>query len=209
MMLDIKVKNIVLVGNFNPSNFDKYFFIKNGIASEEEILKNSVFNALGGMQLVCDRFSIVINPKQIIVSSILPVDKDAEIEKLIVKLIEAGDLVNLTALGFNFHWFLWDESCTFHELSKKLFYNNSSKLFSDVFNTNDSMYGTYASKDIKKSRLKLDVKPVNAPDLDAMNYQFNFHFDIQDKSTNSEAIEYLNDYSFYVDECNKIISIYK
>ena len=208
-MLDIKIKNIVLVGKFNPSNFDKYFFIKNGIATEDQILKNSVFNALGGMQLVCEKFSVVINPAQIIVSAQPPLDNDAEIEKLIAMLIEAGELVNLTALGFNFHWFLSDESVSFHELSKGLFFNSSSKLFTDVFSTEDSMYGSYVSMDIKNSRLKLDVKPVNAPNLDAINFQFNFHFDIHDKSTNVEALEHLNDYSYYVKSCDDIISIYK
>ena len=208
MMLDIKVKNIVLVGNFNPSYFDKYFFIKNGIASEEEILKNSVFNALGVMQLVCDKFSVVINTNQIIISAQHPVHKDVEIDKLMRTLIEAGNLLNLKALGFNFHWFLWDESKSFNELSKELFYNNNNKMFTDIFNTNDSMYGAYVSKDIKESRLKLDIKPVNTPELNAINFQFNFHFEIRDKSTSSEATEYLNDYNFYVDACDKIISIY-
>ncbi len=54
--MDLRIKNIVLVGLFNPSFFDKYLFIKNGIVKEEEILDGSIFGIVGGMQLICSRF---------------------------------------------------------------------------------------------------------------------------------------------------------
>jgi len=208
-MLDLKVRNIVLIGGFNPTFFDKYFFIKNGFASEEELLKNSVFNALGGMQLVTEAFNIVINPGQIIISAQQPSENGVKINALMKTLIEAGDLKNLRALGINFHWFLWDENRSYNELSKELFYNESNRMMSEVFNTDESMYGAYVSKDVKSSRLKLDIKPINAPDLEAINFQFNFHFEIDSNSPSASTIEYLNDYDYYADECEKIISIYK
>ena len=51
MQSTLKIKNIVLVGIFNPSAFDKYFFIKNNLATEEEILPNSTFGNLGIVNL--------------------------------------------------------------------------------------------------------------------------------------------------------------
>jgi len=215
MILSLKIRNIVLVGAFNPMVFDKYFFIKNQIVKEDEILVGSVFGTLGGMQLVSNKFNIIISLKQIIISATKSESNEDEISKIILSIIEAGKIVNVTAMGINFHWFLEETSKTLEEISKHYFYNDKLKLFSKFFNADNSMFGVYASTNFKDSRLKLDVKPNKLQDIikktfqEEISFAFNFHFDIKNQNDNLELIKYLNDYNSYRKESDRIISIYK
>jgi hypothetical protein len=215
MNIDLKVKNIVLVGIFNPSLFDKYFFIKNEIVKEEEILDGSIFGVMGGMQLVCSRFHIVISLNQIIISSTNPESDSDEISGIILSFVKAGNIANVTALGINFHWFLEEKSKSLEEISKDFFYNDKLELFKKFFNSSDSMFGAYASINFKDSRLKLDIKPNKIQDnnrvvvQNIISFAFNFHFDIKNFSDNTELLHILEEYGLYREEGERIISIYK
>jgi len=215
MNIDLKIKNIVLVGVFNPNLFDKYFFIKNEIIKEDEILAGSIFGVIGGMQLICSRFHIVISINQIIISSVLPENDDDDISNIILSIIKTGEIVNVTALGMNFHWFLEDGTKSLEETSKEHFYNDKIEIFSKFFKSDDAMFGAYASADFKDSRLKLDIKPNRLHDnnkkviQNAIAFAFNFHFDIKNSSDNTELTKLLTDYSAYREESNRIISLYK
>jgi hypothetical protein len=210
MQAEVLVKNIVLVGIFNPFFFDKYFFIKHHIVDESEILDNSSFNAVGAIQLITKEFNIIISINQIIITDSEPKSDKSKINHIISSIIEFGNLVNITALGLNFHWLLTDKSKSFIQLSKDLFYRDNIDLLSNYFNTKDSMYGLYASKDVKDSRLKLDIKPGNLLPIETsgMLFMFNFHFDIKNRVNTQEVLSYVNDYVLYKKESEKLISIY-
>ena len=216
MNIDLKIKNIVLVGLFNPNVFDKYFFIKNGIIKEEEILAGSIFGVIGGMQLICSRFHIVISINQIIISSAMPGNDDNDvISNIILSIVKTGEIANVTALGMNFHWFLEDETKSLEETSKGFFYNDKIEIFSKYFTTADSMFGAYASTNFKDSRLKLDIKPNKLHDnnkkviQNVLVFAFNFHFDIKNSNDNAELTKFIVDYSAYREESKRIISMYK
>lgn len=214
MELDIKIRNIVLVGLFQINYFDKYFFFKNGFVSEDEILPNSTFGNLGIVNLHTPKFQILIQLNQVIITSNDPNNDDIKLDEIISKLILDGNIVNVTGLGINFHWFLVDDSQNLQSLSKKLFYSSDVKLLSDFFDSDDSMYGIYASKNVKDARLKLDVKPnilqdnVNNKKIDSIGFAFNFHFDILENNGNEVVLEKLNNYSFYKAESYRMVSIY-
>jgi hypothetical protein len=215
MNIDLKIKNIVLVGVFNPTLFDKYFFIKNEIINEKDILEGTFFGAIGGMQLICSNFNIIISVNQIIISSTKPEKDDDEISKIILLIINNCNFMTVSALGINLHWFMEDATQTIEKFSKEYFFNDKLRLFNDFFSSNDSRFGVYASTNFKDSRLKLDIKPNKVHDIftnidsDAQIFAFNFHFDIKDSSNNNEIVRYLADYNAYRKESERIISIYK
>lgn len=212
MEISRRIKNIVLVGKFNPASFDKYFFIKNEILKEEEILTGSIFGALGGMQLVSNKYNIIISINQIIISATNPEKDDDEIEATIISLIKGAKKVNVVALGMNFHWHIEDSEKSMEIISKEFFYNDKLDLFTKFFNSEDALFGAYASINYMDSRLKLDIKPNNIIDnaskKNVMNFAFNFHFDIVNRDDNSELIKYLSDYNAYKEKSEEIISIF-
>lgn len=212
-----KVKNVVLVGNFltNVPTFDKYFFIKNNIVAENEILAGSIFDPIGGVQLVTSKFTMVLNAAQLIITAAKPELNEDKIESIISSLIKAGSINTTQALGINFHWFLSDNKTSIETLSRSLFYNDKVELFNKNFNTGDSMFGAYASKNFKDSRLKLDIKPsklteaIGGKSQDIINFSFNFHFDIKDKTNGEEVLKHLADFDSYKRESENIIAAYK
>lgn len=215
MTIYLSVKNIVLVGLFNPALFDKFFFIKYNIIKEEEILPGSNFAAIGMMQLVCNKFNLVITPNQVIISSTRPESDKDEISGVMLSIIDAGNIANVKAFGMNFNWLAKESTQTLEKTSKNYFYNEKMKLFSKYFISPDSMYGVYASTNFKGSRLKLDIKPTKLEDSlktiiqEQISFAFNFHFDIKNSSNSLELIKYLTDYSTYREQSEQIISIYK
>lgn len=214
MELDIKIRNIVIVGIFDTNFFDKFFFFKNKFVSEEEILDNSSFNNLGLVNLVTPKFQILIQINQIVITSNEPNNDNIKLDEISSKLIRDANLTNITAFGINFHWFLIDESLDLKDLSKSFFYSPNIKILSNFNDSEDSMYGVYASKNVLNARLKLDIKPNILQDntlnkLDTIGFAFNFHFDISEKNANSEVLEKIKDYNYYKEESSRMISIYK
>jgi len=214
MQTELKEKNIVFAGVFNVASYDKYFFIKNDIVKEEEILDNSVFAGFNGVtQLITNKIQITISLGQLIISDLLIGSSESNIENIAISIVEKLKNSSVVALGINLNWSLMDESRSLGQLSKDLFYNDKIELFSKMFNSDNPMYGVYASKNIKDGRVKLDIKPhvIKQPDNSTMSFLyfiFNFHFDIKNKEGNSELLTIIRDYSFYKEESVKILSIY-
>ena len=227
MNTSLKIKNIVLVGITLPANMDRYFFVKNGIFKEEEIQPASIFSP-GFLRIITEKYSIVsnlmanpVNPAVFINQLILTVNtpsSDDKLSEIMTSIVKSANLINCTSLGMNFHWYMnYEGKETSHEISKKYFYSDKIKLFSDFFTTDDAHYGVYASKNIKKARLKLDVKPILYNDIipvvsigkSAIQFGFNFHIDVDKKESTAELIGHLSEYNEYFKESEKIMSIYK
>jgi len=218
MQSTLKIKNIVLIGQFEQANFDKYFFIKNSIAKEEEIDNTSSFDILLGTILFTKKYSIgVNNGNQIIITDLIPESNRDIISDIAIKIINAGNFTNFIALGINFHWFLEDESKSFENISKKYFYNEKSNLISNFFDSDNSTLGIYASTNFEDSRLKLEAKPVIATEIidgelincRGYNFIFNFHFDISKDEGKEKIIHHFNNYNKYEIQTQNIISLYK
>lgn len=217
MNKDLDVKNIVLVGVFNPSLFDKYFFIKNEIIKEEDILPNSFTLNVGISQLICEKFNLQVGLNQIIISSNNPSSSEDEIDKIAIKILKAQP-IEINALGLNFHWFVRDNSKTLEQFSRECYYSDSISLFNKFFDNDNARFGVYASTDIYDSRLKLDVKPIIRQKIDnesrklieeeLLQFTFNFHFDRKSKNEVFNPEKYISNFESYKNECQKILSIY-
>jgi hypothetical protein len=217
MQISRQVKNIVLLGNFQAviPNLDKYFFIKNGIISENEIMGNSYFDTIGGVQMVSNKFYIIIASNQMAITASKPENDDDGIEKILALILDKAGISKVDGMGINFHFLGADDTTSIEELSKKHFFSDKIDLLTKFFSASDARFGTYASTDFKNARLKLDIKPsivqnkLEPTEKNVMNFAFNFHFDIKNKEDNSEVLGHLKDYDVYKDEAQKIISYYK
>lgn len=211
MDFSLAVKNIIIVGDFNPAFFDKYFFIKNNIVQETDIDDSCHF-----LTDVCilntTKFNLTIVSNQLVLSdlnSVYDINKAIEI----VNKITASSQFKSTALGINFHWYLFSEEKT-SEISKKYFYNENEMLTKQFFNGDNTSYGIYLSKDFGLSRMKLDIKPATLTKIDTNNEQrviafvFNFHVDL--KNDNKDKIfAALEEAQKYCEESKKIINAYE
>lgn len=214
MDISLLQKNIVVNGQFNVTLFDKYFFIKNAIITEDDFSKLKTPPLFNGFNthIITDKFQVNINPVQIVINSITP-EEDDKINEFAIKIIKASGINNFQSFGINFDWVLRFESQDdVRKKSKEYFYNDKTEFMSS-FNTEDSHYGFYASKDVFGARLKLDIKPINnifnplkgEIKIDALYNQFNFHFILN----SLDIIPFLEKFEEYKKETIKIMSTYK
>ena len=131
MDFSLAIKNIVAVGILQPSKFDKYFFISNNIIQDNEILPNSIFNP-EVIQILTRRFTLVILPNQVVVSS-NELAKDGTLIVNLIKFILEKFEPTCTALGINFHWNIIAQD-SLNSTTKELFYDKNNKLISEFFN---------------------------------------------------------------------------
>ena len=89
-------KNIVLIGEFKPSKFDKFYFIKNQLLNEDDFLEGSVF--LPDIAVIdTGNYLIEVNHNRFSINFKI-VDSKIDFEKLILVLRDS----NVRAFGFNF-----------------------------------------------------------------------------------------------------------
>lgn len=202
-------KNIVILGNFKPSKYDKLFFIKNDLIKEVDFLENSLFmTEISIIETI--NFGINVTQQQIVISAKNPtiVNNIQSIASAIIK----DDSNSINAIGYNFKWFIFVES-ELNELTKKLFYTTNNNVINKYFNTDDTVYGYYVSKDYDYSRLKLDIKPILVQKIDTsekskvLNFDFNFHIESTNYS-NGDLSNLVLDYAKFEEQTKIIITEY-
>lgn len=187
---ELNNRNIVLNTNCNLSDFDRFFFIKNEIIKEANLKITPKPN--NQIDVFSDDIKIVINKNKIILSPNKKTNNQDFIS-LVKKFINSLTNFECKSFGINFEWIIKTSQEKNIEYTRKLFTNNHS-LYTKVFNTPNSVFGTYASCDYKNSRLKLDIKPVKGVSISTqeefygINCPFNFHFVVSE----ANVIEYLN-----------------
>lgn len=210
MEISLTVKNIVLIGEFQPSKFDKYYFLKNNIFNENEISEQSIFTSDFAL-VVARGFNLTIVTNQIVLT-----ENELKVDETMVELMDKiVSTSNFTASGFgvNLHWYLFSGEKT-SEIAKKHFYNEKSEINS-FFKGDDISYGSYLSKDFGNSRLKLDIKPATVMKIDSeieqriISFAFNFHTDLKNENFKDDIKKSLSEVEEYIKETRKIISIYE
>lgn len=213
MNFELKIRNIVLVGLFNPLTFDKYFFIKNGIILEDQPLHNQLFLP-DFVQLVTPNFNLTINNIQLVLSALNSALESNEIAQILIRILEISRDIKIGGSGINFNWYVSDDknAKSLPSFSKRLFFNPNNKLQNEIFNEEDATFGFYSSKNLLNTRLKLDVKPVIYKEITqkdeeaAIQFQFNFHKDYKDSDiAKSELKELLLNYDSFRKETEKIL----
>jgi len=209
MEISLIARNIVAVGTFIPSKFDKFFFIKNNVFKENE-LEDSIFSE-HFIQIRTDTVIILISSSNLSITS-----KDLEDPKhadfVLEKIIENSD-IHCTAIGINFDYFMYMGNNKLEEVSKKYFYQKNT-LVDSFFNVEDAAFGFYVSKDFKQARLKLDIKPQLVYDTfeskqkNVLSFEFNFHSDLEEETSADKILSIIKDAPDYFEETKNIMNIY-
>ncbi len=215
MNINLAVKNVVLVGEFKASLFDKYFFIKNNITTEDDILEDSIFTPEIS-RLITSELHVTIMPHQVVINDIQQ-NSDIVRATSIAKIIVGTSNLVASAMGINLHWFLFgDKNENIIHLTKDLFFNREEKISKNFFDTDDAAYGLYLSKTFKDARLKLEIKPATLSRIEdnieekVLTFVFNYHIDLNnDEDNNKLILSVLDESSQYYEESQRIIDIYE
>lgn len=208
MEIEFIQKNIVILGVFKPGMFDKLFFIKNNLLNEDAFLENCIFTTEFSF-IDSKEFTINITQEQIVINDKNP-NININIQNFASAIIQNQE-VKIIAVGYNLKWFMFVQD-ELNKITKDMFYSPNNLIINKFFNTDDSVFGYYASKNYKYSRLKLDVKPLfvkrvdNSETRKVLNFDFNFHIDNNFK--NSELAELVLDYENFIVEAKEIIKEY-
>ena len=140
MEISLTVKNIVLIGEFQPSKFDKYYFLKNNIFEESEISDESVFSS-DYTVVVARGFKLTIVQNQIVLTEYEPKFEDTMAD-LMSKIVSTSSFIG-SGFGINLHWYIFSGDNT-NLLVKKYFYNEKSELNNfltvDIFQSHARSY---------------------------------------------------------------------
>lgn len=202
--------NILIRGIFTPSKFDKLFFIKSELIKEDEFLDECVFTT-DVSKIITESLIITIRFNHVLVANRKDFRSDF-IKDLIFRIIK-DDSSECNASGINFKWFVFnDEELEQH--TKKVFFPTKSNVINKHFDSDNSAYGYYASKDFKGSRMRMDIKPSVVKNIKddseekILVFEFNFHLKFQ-QDNNTELIERLGNYRLYLDEAEEIVEGYE
>lgn len=213
LIKELKGQNIVIIAhNFNPSIFNRYWLVINKLIDDEDILQNSIFTPTitqvisKDFQLLVtlDQLQFACNPKSNFQDSLI---------KTLIPTVKKLQEIPYKAIGLNFTWFVSDPDKTINQLGREFFFIPNSNIFK-LFDSDNSRYGSYMSKDFKNSRLKLDIKPINAIELgvsiqpkEYIQFTFNFHVDFKNETRIEQLIECLTNWNEYLNESQNSINI--
>lgn len=208
MEISLIVRNIVAVGNFSPSKFDKFYFIKNQIFDENE-LENAIFGEYY-VQVITDNVTLIVSTANLSIT-LKNFEESLNADGILKKIVESNP-ISCTAIGLNFEYYMFVGE-KLEETSRKYFYQKN-RLVDEFFNTDDAAFGFYVSKDFRHARLKLDINPqlvfntINSESQNVISFQFNFHADLIEETSAKQILEILQDTPLYFEESQKIMNLY-
>jgi hypothetical protein len=210
---DLKIENVViLANNFNPSIFSTHWLYTKEICKEGEISPVSGY-AQNISQTITNEFQLLVLPDQLQFARLPALNGEFlnMAQPKLLRIISLLKEVPYKSSGLNFHWFVYDNKMSIAQLSKELFFISSSKLF-NAFESKDSHYGAYLSKDFEGARLKLDIKPIkfnlpNQPPMDCIQFAFNYHKDLQKDREYEDLKHFLEKSKVYFEHASQTMKL--
>lgn len=202
--IEPKERNAVIIANqFNLTLINSVWLYKNEIFSEQELKNTKMFPNY--FEVASGQFRLTLLPDrlQFGITSNLDNPKELLFSK-VAKIIEKLPHTPYTAAGLNFTYHVTPEKGDVAQLGKSLFCHETSK-WRGEFDTDDARFGGYFSKDIMDSRMRMDVKPMTVkipgePDVEKLQFLFNFHKNITEDNSCGEILAFLEKW----DEAEKI-----
>lgn len=174
-------KNVVIVADgFNTKIVNNVWLFKNKIFLEEEL--EGATNLPLAVEVATENFLFTLVPDRLQLS-INPDYENAKdlITEKVGKLIKLLPHTPFTAVGLNFTYHITPENGNMHSLSRSLFCNTNS-VFCEDFDSENSRFGGYFSRDLIGTKFRLDAKPVKArTDKEAkeiLQLSYNFNMDL-------------------------------
>lgn len=198
---------VVINSGLELNIFNSFWLIQNKILEERDLINDHVFTKnlvrldFKDYEITLDSNSVVLTMNQRENHQV-----DVGIDRYLKLLKNIKNTFHLSC-GINFNWILDElETEEFRKLSKTLFFVEENPLYKS-FETDDSGFGAYLTKICKDARLKLDIKPVHSfLDKGFLNFNFNFHRELEDNINTDELANYLLDWKFYKSESESLIN---
>lgn len=193
---------IVLVTKSNI-DCDQFWLVEKGIFKKEDFKSENFINAAGVMQVEDEDIKLNYISGRIVITLVSETSRKQDfVNKKLTPFFNEFHQ-KFVAVGFNFQYTINPET-DFPKYNKKYFAYPKNNVLSKHFNALDCRFGSYASKDIRGFRLKMEIKPMNNSSEGEFLYcSFNGHlsWDIENFSHD----EHLADWAFLLDETKKIV----
>jgi len=171
---------VVAANQFNPSVISQLWLVRHGLAGEDDFGPTCIFSP-EFVQLGTTTFNLTCTPLQLQVAPVGDTSLWGKVLKDVLgKMLALLPHTPFTAIGLNFHWQVRLDPSTAGETTRRLFAGRSAVY--RPFETSDSRFGAYLSKDHDGMRLKLDIKPTSMDGGEAIHLAFNFHRAVADHS---------------------------
>jgi hypothetical protein len=185
-------RNVLIAANaFNPSVIRESFLMKQGVLHSEGNLEPGFVFSDQIVNVPTKKFTLIVVPQQLQLVLVERADAHELVKSIVPSIIKALPHTPYTAIGLNFVWLIVPEEPL--DVATRRLFSASGSVFGDAFDTPDSCFGFFASKDIGAVRLRADVKPVRVEveaNADKSKHEmiqcaFNFHVDL----TTETAVE--------------------
>ena len=206
---------VINANSFIPTAYTQDWFLENKIYEQKDLAEIQYMN-LAAQNLVVassEKFNFLVAPQQLQFTINNNNESGFEIIKnTVLKILGTTPIAYLSS-GINFIWEILPENEeSYIELSKKFFYNSSSKVHK-LFDLPGSAFGVYMSKDFKDAdcRLKCQITPIQKVNLKSetqklIQASFNFHFEKGNTNIHSVLPAFINDWKKCFDETKKIMN---
>jgi hypothetical protein len=202
---------VVLARAFNPSIFSQEWLLKNELV-EGGFGETSVTTPVASQHAV-GNLGILVIPDRLQVT--YPPGDDGALAKaqtLVCGVAQRLPHTPIHAIGVNFNYIIEIQQERFHLALRRMFLCPGSP-FAPHFKGEDALFGGYFSTDFMKTRLKLDVKPVEPSKGTTaschLRLNFNFHRDL-DETDRDKAVQELREtvdgWREYRDLSDRIVS---
>jgi hypothetical protein len=179
-MAEIVLSNAVLLAeNLNPSIFRETWLVKEGVFTENEIKVEESFFSSTAVNVLTPHVALLVVPERLQLAFKTDEKQDEIIMKTIGNIVKALPHTPYKAIGFNFDWVTEPtDQNNFPKTLQEMFLSDKNPL-RNSFNTEDTRFGMYVSKDELEMRLSLDMKPIigsgEKAGKEALKFHFNFH----------------------------------
>lgn len=217
MSYSIENRNIVILSKgLAPTRLSREKLIQNGIVVAEEEIVDSIF-AENLCQVITSNFNLLVLPHQIQFTITSDNNINLSLTKL-NKIVELFSEYHFIALGINFIYGISSENNDQMAKSNFIFSKPSESVYAH-FQTEDSKFGGYMSRDFNNSRLKLHISPtkqirynsasiVESVSDEYLQFSFNFHIDLNTSNNTLQLKDSISNWNLFSDFSKEVVNSY-
>ncbi|MBU0464553.1 MAG: hypothetical protein KKE12_13285 [Proteobacteria bacterium] len=150
---------VIIAATFNVNILNTVWLYKNKIFTEKELQGATCLPVIVEAQSDDFRLHIIPDRLQFSINTKYKNAKELLLSK-IGRLVKLLPHTPFTAAGLNFTYHVTPSDKDIYKLTRSLFCNEQSKLFTDLEEEN-VRFGGYFSKDLLGTRFRLDAKPIS------------------------------------------------
>lgn len=204
--------SVVIVANtFNPSIFDKHWYVTKDIIEEGQIEAQPIaipqFSQISTVDYI---ITVTLNQLQLQCKN--QEAFEAFVPSVLSRIVQKLPEIPYSALGFNFGFQCKGSEEEVKDLSHKLFRHGNSEFIKEF--QDDSFYGTFLVKKFEEARLTVEgrineLKEDKGNERHSLSFNFNFHWNLSRGNEVKEMLDIIQKAKNYHYEANRLIQLLK